>query len=271
MLDMQRRSNAVIQTITPDMATQWLRNNPKNRAISRSLVAEYKRAMLEHRWRVNGEAIKIAEDGRLLDGQHRLLACIEADCEFKSYVVVGLDFDTFDTIDVGKKRTAGDIVGMDGIANADTVAAAVRWVALLQSGFFKKANLKMGADEIRLFVAAEPRIETSVSEGRKAHKVLAPGIAGALHYLCSMKDKELADVFIIDLATGSNLVPGDPVLVLRERLIRERISRAKLPAEELMSLCIRAWNHRRGRSTGTVVLKGAMLGADGKRSYPEIL
>jgi len=226
--------------------------------------------MREGRWRINGETIKIAEGGRLMDGQHRLMACILADCAFQTYVVMGVDSDTFDTVDIGKKRTAGDILGIESCKNATAVAAAIRWVALFRSEFFNIANIKMPPDEIRLFLASEPAIESSVATALPATKVLAPGLAGALHYIFAGNDREAADLFFLDLSTGSNLVPGDPILVLRERLIRDRMSKSKLPQTELASICIRAWNHRRRRNTGTVTLKGAMLGPDGKRSFPTI-
>lgn len=271
MLNQTENAGIILQTITPETAASWLKINTRNRRVSADLVNGYARAMQEGRWDTNGETIKISDRGRLLDGQHRLLACVKAQCNFRSYVIFGVNDDMFATIDVGKKRTAGDIIGLDDIKNADTVAAAVRWVVLLRSGSFKKANVKMAADEIRLFLMGEPDIETSAAEARKAHTVVAPAIAGALHYLFSIKDRETADAFMRDLAMGSNLIPGDPILVLRERLIRDKISKARLPQEEIMALCIRAWNRRRQRTTGTVVLKGATLGPDGKRSYPEIL
>jgi hypothetical protein len=263
-------AKAATQTITPDLAAQWLRNNPSNRAVSRMLVKEYARAMIEGRWRTNGETIKISMHGNLIDGQHRLMACVQANCSFDSYVVMGLDSDTFDTVDIGRKRTAGDIIGIDGCTNATKVAAAVRWLKLFQSGQFKMSNVKMSADEVRLFLAANPTIETSVSQTSNCRNVVAPGLAGALHYLFKEKDAVAADLFFLDIATGSNLVPGDPVLMLRERLLRDKISKMKITKPEIAALCIRAWNNRRLGNTNTRNLKGTVANSSGERQYPEI-
>jgi hypothetical protein len=271
MLNVQSDAKVVLQIVTPAMAENWLKSNANNRTPARFVIDEYARAMREGRWRLNGETIKIAVGGRLMDGQHRLMACVKANCSFKTYVVMGVDSDTFDTVDIGKKRTAGDVLGIEHIRNADAVAAAIRWISLFRSGFFNMANIKMPNDEIRLFLAAEPAVEESAASGLCARKILAPGLAGALHYLFAQKDREAANGFFLDLGTGSNLVPGDPVLVLREKLIRDRISKAKLQSSEIASICIRAWNHRRQGNTGTVVLKGATLGPDGKRTFPVIL
>ncbi|MCK1445410.1 hypothetical protein IVB43_23785 [Bradyrhizobium sp. 48] len=264
-------AKVLLQTITPAMAANWLKNNVHNRRPAQSTIEEYARAMQEGRWRLNGETVKISSLGRLMDGQHRLMACVKADCAFKSWVVLGVDDDTFDTVDIGRKRTAGDILGIDHCKNAVAVAAAIRWISLFRSGFFNMANIKMPADEVRLFLAAEPGVEHSVASALSASKILAPGLCGSLHYLFAAKDREAADLFFTDLATGSNLVPGDPVLVLREKLMRDRMSKSKLAQNEIASICIRAWNHRRQRNTGTAILKGATLGPDGKRSFPAIL
>lgn len=271
MLNTSNDAKVVLQTITPAMAANWLKSNANNRAPSQGVIDEYARAMQEGRWRLNGETIKIASGGRLMDGQHRLMGCVKADCSFQTYVVMGVDSDTFDTVDIGKKRTAGDILGIESCKNSVAVAAAIRWIALFRSGMFNMANIKMPADEVRLFLASEPAVEASVANALAARNILAPGLCGALHYLFSVKDREGADLFFTDLATGSNLVPGDPVLVLREKLIRDRMSKSKLPASELACVCIRAWNHRRQRNSGTVVLKGSTIGADGKRMFPPIL
>lgn len=270
MLNTNQEAKMILQTVTPATAGSWLKNNVHNRKPSQSVIEEYARAMQEGRWRPNGETIKISSLGRLMDGQHRLMACVKADCAFKTYVVMGVDDDTFDTVDIGKKRTAGDILGIDKCKNAVAVAAAIRWITLFRSNFFTMANIKMPADEVRLFLAAEPGVEHSVAASLSATKVLAPGLCGSLHYLFAAKDREAADLFFTDLATGSNLVPGDPVLVLREKLMRDRMSKSKLPSSEIASICIRAWNHRRRRNGGTVMLKGATLGPDGKRTFPVI-
>ncbi len=270
MLDVRYSAKATIQTITPDMAAQWLRNNPANRAVSRVMMKEYARAMAEHRWRTNGETIKISAHGRLIDGQHRLMACVEANCSFESYVIIGLDNDTFDTVDIGKKRTAGDIIGIDGCRNSTSVAAAIRWLMLFRSGTFKMSNIRMSADEVRLFLASEPGIEHSVSQIGNVRNVMPAGLAGALHYLFKEKDSAAADLFFLDIATGSNLVPGDAVLILRERLLRDRMSKMRITKSEMGALCIRAWNHRRVGNTNTQNLKGSFAGPNGERAFPEI-
>ena len=64
--------------ITPKLAKELLLKNNSNRRITKSFVTTYANDMREGRWKGNtAEFIKIADDGDILDGQHRLLAIIE--------------------------------------------------------------------------------------------------------------------------------------------------------------------------------------------------
>lgn len=66
-----------VETITPELAADLLSRNMKNRPVSQQRVRKYMAAMVAGKWLLNGEAIKISIDGRLIDGQHRLKAIIQ--------------------------------------------------------------------------------------------------------------------------------------------------------------------------------------------------
>lgn len=272
MLNSERAIRTTEQIITPEMAKAWLEHNTNNRKLTLRLVLEYARAMQENRWMVNGETIKIARDGRLVDGQHRLQACVKAGVAFTAIVVTGVEFDTFDTIDKGRKRTTGDDLGMDGIRNSAAVAAAVKWVTAYRTGAWHINNVTMSSDETRLFVAANPDIEDSVARSQNCRDLLYPSLGGALHYLFAEKASIIeADAFMSDLANGANLAANDPVFVLREKLIKDRMTKAKLPKAEVFSMCIRAWARRRSKSSVTL-LRGSIVMKEGdKKKFPQIV
>ena len=52
--------------VTPALAEEWLSANDHNRSINVRVVDAYARDMLSGNWALNGEAVKIAEDGTLL-------------------------------------------------------------------------------------------------------------------------------------------------------------------------------------------------------------
>jgi hypothetical protein len=93
------------ETITPAIAADMLTHNTRNRIASQQHVAKIARAMKEQGFHFTGDPIRFAEDGTLLDGQHRLKACILADTAFSSVIIRNLPLDALMVIDGGKSRT----------------------------------------------------------------------------------------------------------------------------------------------------------------------
>ena len=94
-----------VEVITPAVAAEYLRlYNQGNRKPNKAQVAYYAKMMNEGEWELNGESIKFSGSGetlRLLDGQHRLMACVEANVPFETLVVRDIEEKTFDTLDQG--------------------------------------------------------------------------------------------------------------------------------------------------------------------------
>lgn len=268
MLKLLNEVAGQVMTITPAMAEEWLARQGKQRPFSHKTVADYARAMVEGRWRLNGEAIQISRDDRPLNGQHRFRACIAAGVSFQSVVVTGLDPDVFDTIDTGRKRRASDVLAVEGYTNTAALAGAVRWLTAYRNGVWSISNIRLAPDEIRLFLAAEPTLEDSVRVASLAKKILAPSPGTALHYMFCEKDRDAANTFFRDLADGSGLSPTDPVWVVRERLIKDKLEKSKLDVEELFHMTLKAWNRRRSNQTATIA-KGSIRDGS-KKTYPKV-
>ncbi|MFD0393422.1 hypothetical protein ACFQ3Z_16450 [Streptomyces nogalater] len=120
--------------ITPDVARDMLRRNTHNRPIRQNRVNANVRMMLAGQWDVNGEAVKIAHDGTILDGQHRLLAVVKSGVTITTLVVTGLPLKAQDTMDGGAKRTAGDVFALRGEHNSAILASVARKVWLWDNG-----------------------------------------------------------------------------------------------------------------------------------------
>ena len=93
--------------ITPDMAAQMLERNTMNRNISQLNVTRYANDMASGAWEQNGETIKIAEDGTILDGQHRLWAIIESGVTVTMIVVYNVRKEARETV-TARDKDMGD-------------------------------------------------------------------------------------------------------------------------------------------------------------------
>jgi hypothetical protein len=95
--------------ITPEMAERLLETKHKNRSITRSAVNRYKREMLCGMWDEEApQPIGFDKRGRLVDGQHRMLALLEADMTLQFWCALGMSERTIFKIDGGKHRKLSD-------------------------------------------------------------------------------------------------------------------------------------------------------------------
>lgn len=245
------------QTVTPKKAMEWLKRNVNNRPLSTSWSQRLADEMKAGRFRLNGEAIKFNCNGDLIDGQHRLNACVIAGVPFDSYVVVGLEHDAFDTIDQGKKRTVSDILARRGEANYKSLAAVARNVWALENGFDECHKDTFGPAKLDEVLQRHPTIRetaaASVTRRAKAKNIIDPGIAGALIYLTRQSDRARSDLFWDRVYGGEGLTKRMPEYLLRQRLIENLAAVAKLPRHVVVALCIKAWNlAKAGKECGTL-------------------
>ena len=130
-----------LETITPEIAENYFKSNGLNRPIADTTVDSYARDILTGRWNLNGESIKFSRAGRLLDGQHRLLAIIKAQRPVEMMVTYGLKESVMPTLDSGKARSIGDRLKIEQGQRLSSlhvpplvVAALCRSIALLELG-----------------------------------------------------------------------------------------------------------------------------------------
>lgn len=114
-----------VETITPEIATEYLKANTKNYRgkLSRAKVIQYAEDMKAGRWELNGEAIEFNEDGILVNGQHRLAAIVYAKIPIQMAVIRGVK-KGITIYDIGFNRTLNQMVAAKGIDTNSTITAA---------------------------------------------------------------------------------------------------------------------------------------------------
>ena len=118
-------------TMTPAKAQELLdRSDLRNRKATKSLVLELSRRILEGEWQCSPQGISLCPKGNIVDGQHRLLAIAKAGRSVPIRVTYNTPPETFTILDCGKKRTAGDILYIQGVDkySAGTAAATKSYV-----------------------------------------------------------------------------------------------------------------------------------------------
>jgi hypothetical protein len=234
--------------VSPDIAKQWLENNTRNRNLRRSRVEAYARDMASGRWRFNGDPIRFAVDGTLLDGQHRLQALIDAGATIQFLVIWGLPVEAQDTMDIGAHRTMADALSLRGEERAPFVAAIARRVVMFDAGFRASAGGSMVPThaEMAAYIEGSRYIQRSAEVANRARSVrlpAAPSVIGAAYEVCARNSQRAADTFYVEkVIEGIGLTPGDPALTYRARLQREAANGRQMPPDDVFRYALLAWN-----------------------------
>lgn len=249
------------EIITPNIAKDLLERNLNNRRLNSKTVAYYKDQMLQGKWRENGETLKIAEDGTLLDGQHRLAAIVESALAVPMMVARGVDPSVVVTIDTGRVRGPADhlaiwgIKGGGGSVNVTVLAAAaVICMGFDRNGKYARKFGKVPPWEIIEYVEKNRGLQESAARiPQSAGKLCPLSVCVACHYLFSTYyGPGKAEIFFNHFISAAELKRGNPILALRQRLMELRSSRFGFSSSTARSMLLyyfiqafKAWNEGR--------------------------
>ena len=267
-------TESAVITITPADAEQLLVHNLINRPIRWPVVDRYAEDMRSGNWRVGGSTIDIDEDGYLLNGQHRLHACVRAGVPFTTVMVQGLPTEAQITMDTGLRRRLSDILHWRKESNAVALAAAInlgwRWANGHVPGFAISPTFDQGL----AWLERNPSIREAVSKHTAVREVLrAPHSAtAAFVHQISLIDYEDTEAFFKRLKDGEQLAAGDPILALRNWMLNQanrKTSGTRPDQVFYLAMMIKGWNAWvTGRSLSNMVWR---RGGTSKEEFPVLL
>lgn len=234
--------------ITPALAMEILSTrNANNRNQRDERRKKYAHDMRMGNWQVNTATIGFDKNGQLMDGQHRLAACVDAGVDFVTAVSFALDQEAAPTIDIGAARTVGDTLRLKGKKNAALLASAVHMILSFNSRKDKTAWCgKRGAvpnSAIIEFAEAPENVEAldeicSWAANLSAHTkrlYITGSQAAAMRFIFAPKYGLLFEEFITAVIKGTSLADKTPAYALRDKLLRDS-RRNSIPEGELFAL-----------------------------------
>lgn len=270
----ERPSPAHLMAVTPEVAQSWLRSNHRNRNQRKNGMRDYAADIAQERYDINGTTITFSRPLRegedenvpsgsviLIDGQHRLEACVKAGKPFVTYVAFGIKPEARRTVDTGIRRTLGDVFAMDGETNAMVLASVTKRAYFWEQG---DHHLRMREEAFthaqgQAFLQAheELRRSSEIAARTKSQFDLTAGVdlrqsvAGLAHWLFMQADEAMAPEFFARLGDNAGIELDHPVSLLRRRLIRDKrqkvqvVSRREIytaPDWQMLCYYIRSWN-----------------------------
>lgn len=236
--------------LTPELAQIILLHNTGNRRVHASNLAVIMRDMASGRWTSNGETIIVSKDGTLNDGQHRSFAALLTGSCVETAFAFGVDRSTMATVDIGRKRTGADRLGIGGVPNQVPMSAISNLVIEMMTG---RAATPAETDEF--FFKHKELIESSHAAAGSSMKGVGPSASGAASaYLISQgfKQEDVA-AFFASVKSGEMMPKRDPRMVLHKAIFDSRF-KIKLSRDNwVRAFVVHFIAHREGKTLSAVV------------------
>lgn len=259
------------QIITPSEAKAILLAMPKQRHLRPGNVKYFKDLITAGRFRVTHQGIAFDKAGKLIDGQHRLNACVEADAAIEVQVTFNMDPELFDSIDRGQGRNATDDLVCAALAqgrvDGNLLVGAAKIIWHLENNRVPWTSVERGSftmDTMRDLIMRHEYLYDAVSYTGKhqgALKGMGASVASAFYTLFREINPHKADIFMEQIITGENLRHGDPAYALREYKRFTGSALNKSIRSAMMVVLVRCWNafvEGRQITKATSVIKGDM-------------
>ena len=246
--------------VTPAMAEKFLALNTHNRGVRAKHVDWLAYMMLKGEWHRTGEPLRFykkysSKDAVLMDGQHRLLAVVQANKTIEFEVIDELPGDSFQYMDQGRPRSAADVLHIEGYKNTNILGGIARTCYIYSVNGIEACCRVMGRgggarkasnQEILAFVNEHAKTLEAAQKAtisHMAHISKQYSILGGCYWIFHKKAAQDTERFFTGLGEGAGLGKTSPVLHMRNVWLAQVATRKKgYRANDLFIMMIQAWN-----------------------------
>ena len=235
--------------LSPDMAKRLLRFNTRNRKIQPNHVKMIASDIKDGNWMMNGQPICFTanpfqagadpSNTRLLNGQHRLQACIMANEPIEIWLAFDVDEAAFATYDNHAKRSMLFQIEKETVFDERVMMAAAKFMWRVDNGFDVLAAKTPTTTQLSKTLEKHPMLFKVFSDARRLKDF---GSAGVLTYVLA-RVKEERDDFYDDyfdvLESGTGIEKGNPFGPLRTEIVGAYKAKAK--RADMLKLHLMAW------------------------------
>ncbi len=248
--------------ISPAYANELLEKNTTNRKPNKDFVFRYANDMKENRWNEGtADTIKIANDGTIIDGQHRLMAVVMSKKPIYFLVAKGVEKSVMSVIDTGKSRNATDVFAINQIDNYNKIPSIISLYESIKMGHSYSTSTSKRSltnDVLLTLYNKNPMYWQDVAKKtsrwyKMFSKIIQPSVIGGMYSVFYDIDPDMAESFFDMLTTGID-VNNKSIIMLRNKLIQDKTSVRKMRHSIKIALIIKVWNFYRA-DTEVKVLK----------------
>ncbi len=236
-----------VMTVDAVAARRLLAINTGNRRVNQRRIAQLAAQLRQGHFENTGEPIIVSDEGILNNGQHRLLAIIEADAAVEMDIRFGIPRRAFVKTDTGAARSGADVLSIRGVSGSAQIAMALRLLIAYERGLPEHLRDYITNDEINRAYDRWSDIGEAVAKVQvyRFHPQIRSTPLYATTFLAMRAPRAArVDDWLHVLATGLEAHREHPAYVLRERLLRGVGSDLGTRERQLVrfALMIKSWN-----------------------------
>lgn len=235
------------ENIGPDRATKYLETMDGNRTVRQTHVDYLHGQMKSGLWRKTHQGIAFDDQGRLVDGQHRMWAIVESGCTVPIFVTRGLSADDVVVVDTGIARGYADTAHYQGW-DVDPLTASL--AKLLAMGPTLRTT-KVPFDMMRKWYehykdgidfALKLRLSSRPSTGKSITAAMAGAFAAAYYHVDPEQLSRMGEI----IKNGQMEYEADrAAFTLRDAWLSGRIGKSASEQYSKTECAIRAFSDRR--------------------------
>tara|TARA_R100000808_G_C2110061_1_gene124438 strand:- start:46 stop:1005 length:960 start_codon:yes stop_codon:yes gene_type:complete len=202
-----------LMEVTPDIAQDLLKDQIVNRNISKTQLKRFEAAHSGGYWCFLGDPLRIADSGKLMDGQHKLVSLIEAGRSEEFLIIEGQPESIFDLIDQNRTKQLKDILKNAGATDPNAQSGIVSLLWKLKYNPIKASRYGLATNpslrEARLFwksLGGDDTFHSLKVFGALANREvrLSQTVAGTMRYITDLDDAAKSQRFWSSLIEGTN-------------------------------------------------------------------
>lgn len=237
--------------MTPSLAKKLLSTMVNNRNLNKNSLSKIIEDIETGQWvSNNGESIKINNEGRLMDGQHRLQAIINTNKPLEIYITFNCHINSINTVDTGAARTLYNVLKINNIKYYNTVGALIQSESVIIKGnsvryISQSTSVKSYPRIVELAKENADYLNFVCKESDKLYKkfsLISFSFYAKYFNVLYKIDEDVCFSFFNQLADGIDA--ESPIYLLRKALINDSSkSIKKMSNVEKEALFIKCWNH----------------------------
>ena len=208
-------------TVTPDMARKMLATIYRNRHPSSDTVKKYARQMSSDEWLYTPESLAFDDEGKLIDGNQRLLAIVKSGRPVMTRITFGVSKNVRAVLDQGRKRAPSSAIWMSellpDICATETDAKTVMSVSAAIARY--AATSLSSPTPLELALIAEAHKSSMLWILAQKSPLLRDQHIRAALVMIHDKNHHMGEAFGKAVLDGLGLEKGSPALAVRDYLI----------------------------------------------------